>query len=182
MSPSDPNTLPSPLPGAPPPPRVATLTISDTRTAADDRGGPELRRLLAAAGFPLGAHAIVSDGVDSVRGAVKALCADPAIDVVVTTGGTGISPRDRTYEAIEGLLDRRLDGFGEAFRRLSWDDVGPRAILSRALAGTVGAKIVVALPGSPRALALAVERILAPLLPHAVAVANGRGSHRGDHR
>ncbi|HZL19772.1 MAG TPA: molybdenum cofactor biosynthesis protein B [Polyangia bacterium] len=160
------------------PPRVATLTISDTRTAADDRGGPELRRLLETAGFHLAAHAIVPDGAESVRAAVAALCADPEIDAVVTTGGTGIAPRDQTYEALDGLLERRLDGFGEAFRRLSWDDVGPRAILSRALAGTVGGKIVVALPGSPRALALAVERILAPLLPHAVAVANGRGDHR----
>ena len=159
-------------------PRVATLTISDSRTDDDDQGGPELRRLLAAAGFQLGAHAIVPDGVDAVRAAVKALCADPAIDAVVTTGGTGISPRDQTTEAIEGLLDRRLDGFGEAFRRLSWDQVGPRAILSRALAGTVAGKIVVALPGSPRALALAVEQILASLLPHAVAVARGGGDHR----
>ena len=173
--------MPPHPPGDSSPPRVATLTISDTRTADDDRGGPELRRLLAAAGFHLAAHAIVPDGTDPVRNAVRKLCEDPAIDVIVTTGGTGISPRDRTYEAIDGLLDRRLDGFGEAFRRLSWDDVGPRAILSRALAGTVGGKIVVALPGSPRALALAVERILAPLLPHAVAVAAGRGDHR-EHR
>jgi molybdenum cofactor biosynthesis protein B len=165
-------------PSEPRPPCVATLTISDTRTAHDDQGGPALRRLLAAAGFHLGTHAIVPDGVEPVRDAVAGLCADPAIDAVVTTGGTGISPRDRTYEAIDGLLDRRLDGFGEAFRRLSWDDVGPRAILSRALAGTVAGKIVVALPGNPRALALAVERILAPLLPHAVAIAAGRGDHR----
>jgi molybdenum cofactor biosynthesis protein B len=166
------------LPPAPGAPRVATLTISDTRTSADDRGGPELRRLLRAAGFHLAVHAIVPDGAAEVRGAVAALCADPAIDAVVTTGGTGIAPRDQTYEALDGLLERRLDGFGEAFRRLSWDDVGPRAILSRALAGTVAGKIVVALPGSPRALALAVEQILAPLLPHAVAVARGRGDHR----
>src|SRR5206468_3620602 len=98
----------------------------------------------------------VPDGVDSVRAVVRRLCDDAAIDAVVSTGGTGISPRDQTYEAIEGLLDRRLDGFGEAFRRLSWDEVGPRAILSRAIAGTVGPKVVVALPGSPRALSLAV--------------------------
>jgi molybdenum cofactor biosynthesis protein B len=176
MPPVDPNA-PN-RPSAPSNPRIATLTISDTRTADDDKGGAELRRLLAAAGFRLATHAIIPDGVDSVRAAVKALCADLAIDAVVTTGGTGISPRDQTHEAIDGLLDRRLDGFGEAFRRLSWDDVGPRAILSRALAGTVTGKIVVALPGSPRALALAVERILAPLLPHAVAVASGRGDHR----
>jgi molybdenum cofactor biosynthesis protein B len=178
MSPSHLDRSGQPRSDAPGAPRVATLTISDTRTAADDRGGPELRRLLEAAGFRLASHALVPDGAASVQGAVAALCADPTIDAVVTTGGTGIAPRDQTYEALDGLLERRLDGFGEAFRRLSWDDVGPRAILSRALAGTVGGKIVVALPGSPRALALAVEKILAPLLPHAVDVARGRGDHR----
>ena len=156
---------------------VATLTISDSRTEADDRGGAELRRLLADAGFRLAPHAIVPDGFEPVRAAVRRLCAEPGVDAIVTTGGTGISPRDQTYEAIEGLLERRLDGFGEAFRRLSWADVGPRAILSRALAGTIAGKIVVALPGSPRALALAVEQILAPVLPHAAAVASGRGDH-----
>ena len=156
---------------------VATVTVSDTRTPEDDVGGPELRRLLERAGFRLGDHRIIPDGIDSVREAVRGLCADPGTAAVVTTGGTGISPRDQTYEAIEGLLERRLDGFGEAFRRLSWDDVGPRAILSRALAGTVAGKIVVALPGSPRALALAVEKILAPVLPHAAALAAGRASH-----
>jgi molybdenum cofactor biosynthesis protein B len=158
-------------------PRVATLTVSDSRTADDDAGGPELRRLLAAAGFRLASHAIVPDGVEPVRTAVRALCADPAVDAVVTTGGTGISPRDHSYEAIDGLLERRLDGFGEAFRRLSWADVGPRAILSRAVAGTFAGKVVVALPGSPAALALAVEQILAPVLPHAAALASGRGKH-----
>jgi molybdenum cofactor biosynthesis protein B len=156
---------------------VATLTVSDSRTSADDRGGPELRRLLAAAGFRLAPHAIVPDGVEPVRAAVRALVADPAVDAVVTTGGTGIAPRDQSYEAIDGLLERRLDGFGEAFRRLSWDEVGPRAILSRAVAGTVAGKIVAALPGSPRALALAVEQILAPVLPHAAALAAGRAGH-----
>jgi len=156
---------------------VATVTVSDTRTPEDDAGGPELRRLLEGAGFRLGVHRIIPDGVDSVRETVRALCADPGTDAIVTTGGTGISPRDQTYEAIDGLLERRLDGFGEAFRRLSWEEVGPRAILSRALAGTVAGKIVVALPGSPRALALAVDKILAPVLPHAAAVAAGRSSH-----
>ncbi len=155
--------------------RVATLTISDSRTPDDDRGGPELRRLLAAAGFALGPHAIIPDGVDGVRAAVARLCGAPDVDAVVTTGGTGIAPRDQTYEAIDGLLDKRLDGFGEAFRRLSWAEVGARAVLSRALAGTHGGKIVVALPGSPKALALAVDQVLAPILAHAVALARGGG-------
>jgi molybdopterin adenylyltransferase len=152
---------------------VATLTISDSRSERDDRGGPELRRLLAAAGFALGPHAIIPDGVDSVRAAVTKLCASPDVDAVVTTGGTGIAPRDQTYEAIDGLLEKRLDGFGEAFRRLSWDQVGARAVLSRALAGTRAGKMVVALPGSPRALALAVEQVLAPILAHAVELLRG---------
>jgi molybdenum cofactor biosynthesis protein B len=157
--------------------RVATLTISDTRSAGDDRGGPELRRLLAAAGFTLGPHATIPDGIGSVRDAVEKLCASPDVDAVVTTGGTGIAPRDQTYEAIDALLDKRLDGFGEAFRRLSWTDVGARSVLSRALAGTRAGKIVVALPGSPRALALAVEQVLAPILAHAVALARGDSAH-----
>jgi molybdopterin adenylyltransferase len=157
--------------------RIATLTISDTRSEQDDRGGPELRRLLVAAGFALGPHAIIPDGITSVRDAVEKLCASPDVDVVVTTGGTGIAPRDQTYEAVEALLEKRLDGFGEAFRRLSWEEVGARAVLSRALAGTRGGKIVVALPGSPRALALAVEQVLAPILTHAVALARATGTH-----
>jgi molybdopterin adenylyltransferase len=157
--------------------RIATVTVSDSRTAADDAGGAELRRLLEAAGFALGEHVLVPDGLEPVRAVVRRLCDDAGVDVVVTTGGTGIAPRDQTYEAIEALFERRLDGFGEAFRRLSWDEVGPRAILSRATAGTCAGKIVVALPGSPRALALAVERILAPVLPHAAAQARGGGGH-----
>jgi molybdenum cofactor biosynthesis protein B len=94
-------------------------------------------------------------------------------DAIVTTGGTGIAPRDRTYEAIEALLEKRLDGFGEAFRRLSWDEVGPRAVLSRALAGVHRGRIVAALPGSPKAVVLAVDQVLAPILAHAVALARG---------
>src|SRR5689334_18248784 len=109
--------------------RVATLTISDTRTQADDEGGPKLREPLAGAGASLAAHAIVKDGPDEVRAALDRLAGD-SVDVIVTTGGTGIAPRDQTYEAVAGLLEKRLDGFGEAFRRLSWDAIGPKAILS----------------------------------------------------
>lgn len=159
--------------------RVATVTISDTRTSDNDEGGATLRRLLEAAGADLGPHHIVKDELRAIREAVLGLCAQDGIDAVVTTGGTGIAPRDQTYEAIEGLLEKRLDGFGEAFRRLSWDAIGPRAILSRAIAGTVRDRVVVALPGSPRAIALAVETILGPVLPHAVALTGGRSGHHG---
>jgi molybdenum cofactor biosynthesis protein B len=158
------------------PHRVATLTLSDTRTSADDEGGRLLGELLRAAGFEVVSHAIVREDDASIRAAVEERCAAD-VDAVVLTGGTGVAPRDRTIEVLAPLFEKTLDGFGEAFRRLSWADVGPRAILSRALAGTLAGKIVVALPGSPRALALAVEQILASLLPHACAVARGRGAH-----
>jgi molybdopterin adenylyltransferase len=98
---------------------------------------------------------------------------------VVTTGGTGIAPRDRTYEAVEALLEKKLDGFGEAFRRLSWDEVGPRAVLSRAVAGVYRGRILAALPGSPKAVVLAVDRVLAPILAHAVALARGGRAPHG---
>jgi molybdenum cofactor biosynthesis protein B len=158
-------------------PRVALLTVSDTRTADTDEGGKKLRDLFEAAGFTVVAQGIVPDEVDVIRARVQELCEAGGADAVVMTGGTGIAPRDRTYEAVESLLDKRLDGFGEAFRRLSWDAIGPRAVLSRAVAGTRGTCIVVALPGSPAALALAVEQILVPILPHAVALVRGGHVH-----
>jgi molybdenum cofactor biosynthesis protein B len=99
------------------------------------------------------------------------------VGAVVLTGGTGIAPRDRAVEVLAPLFDKVLDGFGEAFRRLSWDAVGPRAILSRAVAGTIQGKVVVALPGSPAAVRLGVEQLLAPTLAHAVALASGKGGH-----
>lgn len=153
--------------------RVATVTVSDTRTAADDEGGARLRERLEAAGLVLGPHAIVRDEPEAIRAAIARVCDEDLADVIVTTGGTGIAPRDWTCEAIEGLLEKRLDGFGEAFRRLSWDEIGPRAVLSRAVAGTHRDRLVAALPGSPRAVALAVDRVLAPMVVHAVALLRG---------
>jgi molybdopterin adenylyltransferase len=152
--------------------RVATITISDTRTEADDEGGRRLRELLAEAGFALADHTIVRDEPDDVRRAIER-SAEGGADAIVTTGGTGIAPRDQTYEAVAGMLEKKLDGFGEAFRRLSWDQVGAHAILSRAIAGTWRGRIVACLPGSPKALDLAIPTLLAPVLPHAVTLASG---------
>jgi molybdenum cofactor biosynthesis protein B len=160
--------------------RVAAITVSDTRTVDDDEGGARLRDRLEAAGFVVSVRAIVRDEPDEVRAQIARVCDEDLADAVVTTGGTGIAPRDRTYEAIEGLLEKKLDGFGEAFRRLSWDEVGPRAVLSRAVAGVHRGRIVAALPGSPKAVVLAVDRVLAPILSHAVALARGgSGSKHG---
>jgi molybdenum cofactor biosynthesis protein B len=147
--------------------KVSTITVSDTRTETTDEGGRKLRDLLEGAGFVLGSHCIVKDEPELIRRAIER-CADEQADVIVTTGGTGIAPRDQTYEAIEAMLEKRLDGFGEAFRRLSWDAIGPKAILSRAIAGTWRGRIIAALPGSPSALGIAVTQVLAPVLDHAV--------------
>ena len=157
----------------PPAVRVAAVTVSDTRTEADDEGGARLRDRLEAAGFVVTLRAIVRDEPDEIRAVIARVCDEDLADAVVTTGGTGLGPRDLTVEAVRGLLDKTLDGFGEAFRRLSWDEIGPRSVLSRALAGVHRGRLVAALPGSPRAVSLAIDRILAPILPHAVALARG---------
>jgi molybdenum cofactor biosynthesis protein B len=153
--------------------RVAAITVSDTRTAADDEGGASLQGRLEAAGFDVTFRTIVRDEPDEVRAVIARVCDENLADAIVTTGGTGLAPRDRTYEAISALFDKTLEGFGEAFRRLSWDDIGPRAVLSRSVAGVHRGRLLAALPGSPKAVVLAVDRILAPILPHAVALARG---------
>jgi molybdenum cofactor biosynthesis protein B len=159
------------------PVRVATLTLSDTRTSADDEGGRLLGELLHAAGFTVVSHAIVREDEDAIRAAVVERCSAPEVSALVLTGGTGIAPRDRTIEVLAPLFDKTLDGFGEAFRRLSWDQIGARAILSRATAGVVHGRVVAALPGSLEAVRLGVEQLLAPTLAHAVELAVGRGGH-----
>lgn len=153
--------------------RVAVITVSDTRTPADDESGRLLRERVETAGFTVAFYAIVRDEPDDLRALVGRICDGDLADAIVTTGGTGIAPRDRTCEALEPLLEKRLDGFGESFRRLSWDQIGPRAILSRAIAGVHRGRFVAALPGSPKAITLATDHILAPILPHAVALARG---------
>lgn len=157
--------------------RVATLTLSDTRTSADDEGGRLLGELLGVAGFTVVSHAIVREDEEAIRAAVLQRCSAPDVSAVVLTGGTGIAPRDRTVEVLAPLFEKTLDGFGEAFRRLSWDQIGASAILSRAAAGVVRGRVVAALPGSLKAVRLGVEQLLAPTLAHAVELASGRGGH-----
>jgi len=158
--------------------RVATITVSDTRKESTDEGGRKLRDLIRGAGFVVGSHAIVKDEPHEIRAALER-CSQERVEVIVLTGGTGIAPRDQTYEAITALLEKRLDGFGEAFRRLSWEAIGPKAILSRAVAGTWRGHIVAALPGSPAALGIAVTEVLAPVLVHAVKLLGGPFEQRG---
>lgn len=159
------------------PPRVVTVTVSDTRTAAEDASGRALAHELAA--FTLVRHELVPDEPDLITALVRRVVDGDEADAVVFCGGTGIAPRDQTYEALEALFDKRLDGFGEAFRRLSWDEIGPRAVLSRATAGTVGQCLVVSLPGSEKAARLGARALVAPVLAHAVDLLHGRTGHGG---
>jgi molybdenum cofactor biosynthesis protein B len=160
--------------------RVSTLTFSDTRTKANDEGGRLLGELLVEAGFFVVSHEILREEPTTMREAVLRRIEEGRVSAIVTTGGTGIAPRDQTIEAIAPLFDKTIEGFGEAFRRLSWDAIGPRAILSRATAGTVKGRIVIALPGSLAALRLAVDHLIRPTLPHMVALAHGKAGHH-DH-
>lgn len=160
--------------------RVATLTLSDTRTEENDEGGKLLGSLLSAAGFRLASHAILREEPSLLRETLLHLTGLDVADAVIITGGTGVAPRDRTIEAITPLFQKTLDGFGEAFRRLSWDEVGPRSVLSRATAGVVRQRLVIALPGSVAAVRLATEKLIVPMLGHAVDIATGRNlGHRG---
>jgi molybdenum cofactor biosynthesis protein B len=153
--------------------RVLTVTVSDTRSPKNDGSGTLLRSLLADGGFSLVEHRIVKDEPAELVALLAQVGSEDLADAVVTTGGTGIAPRDRTFEALDPLFEKRLDGFGEAFRRLSWEQVGARAVLSRASAGVIHGRFVAALPGSPRAVELALRELVIPLLPHAVGLLRG---------
>ena len=144
------------------------LTVSDTRTEQTDSSGRAIRELLSAGGHTISGHALVRDEPDEVKRLVMGQLAVPATDVIITTGGTGITSRDGTYEAISGLLEKRLDGFGELFRMLSFGDIGPAAMMSRATAGTARGKPIFILPGSEAAVRLAMTRLIVPELSHVV--------------
>jgi molybdenum cofactor biosynthesis protein B len=146
--------------------RCVVLTISDSRTTANDASGDAIAQALTGAGHDVVGRRIVRDDPGAVRDVVRAAAAN--VPLIVTTGGTGITSRDSTYEAIVTLLDKRLDGFGELFRMLSYDDVGSAAMLSRACAGTIGSTAIFALPGSERAVKLAMEKLILPEIGHVV--------------
>jgi len=142
------------------PVRIAVLTVSDTRALAEDKSGDILAARIAEAGHILAARSIVRDEIEEIRNAVREWTADPAIDVVITTGGTGFTGRDVTPEALEPLFDKRMDGFSEVFHRISYDKIGTSTIQSRATAGLANATFVFVLPGSPGACRDAWDGIL----------------------
>ena len=144
------------------------LTVSDTKTAETDTSGSVIRDLLGGAGHTVVGGAIVRDEPTEVARLVREACTDTRVHVVILTGGTGITSRDSTFEAVEALLDKRLTGFGELFRVLSYEQVGAAAMLSRAQMGVHAGRIVVSLPGSPNACRLALDKLLLPELGHLV--------------
>jgi molybdenum cofactor biosynthesis protein B len=146
--------------------RCYVLTISDTRTQSTDASGDAIVELLEAAGHIVAGRAILRDDPGAVRKAVSAQLG--AVDAVITTGGTGITSRDSTYEALERLLDKRLDGFGELFRALSFQEVGSAAMMTRAAGGVADATAVFMLPGSEQAVRLGMTRLIVPELGHVI--------------
>ncbi|MBD1821625.1 MogA/MoaB family molybdenum cofactor biosynthesis protein [Cyanobacteria bacterium FACHB-DQ100] len=143
----------------------AVITVSDTRTIETDRSGQLIQSLLKQSGHTIAHYAIVPDEPDQIRAQFVNLF---AVDAVILSGGTGIAPRDTTYDAIEQLLEKTLPGFGEIFRSLSYAEIGSRAIASRAIAGVYSNKLIFSLPGSSNAVKLAVEQLILPELVHLV--------------
>jgi molybdenum cofactor biosynthesis protein B len=143
---------------------IAVLTVSDTRTLDDDKSGQLLVERIAAAGHILAARSIISDDRFHIRAQLGNWLINDGIDAIITTGGTGLTGRDLVPEAVKPLLDRLTDGFGELFRWLSYEDIGPSALQSRAFAGSANGRLVFCLPGSRGACELAWDKIIAPQL------------------
>jgi len=148
--------------------RVFVLTVSDTRTDETDTSGRAIIELLLAAGHHVAGKAIEKDEPARVAELVRQQAAIADVDAIITTGGTGLTSRDSTFEAIDALLHKRLPGFGELFRMLSYQDIGAAAMLSRACAGTIGRVVVISLPGAENAVRLAMTKLLVPELAHLV--------------
>jgi len=154
----------------------ALLTVSDTRREDTDTSGTAMRELVEAAGHRVHATAIVPDEPARVRACVLAWAAEDGCDAIVTSGGTGLSARDRTVEAIAGAFEARIEGFGELFRMLSFREIGSAAILTRATAGVISGRPVFLLPGSPHAVRLALGSLVIPEIGHVLFELRRQGS------
>jgi molybdenum cofactor biosynthesis protein B len=146
--------------------RIAVLTVSDSRSEADDKSGALLREMAEAAGHRVIAKEIVPDDIYLLRALFSRWIADPEVQVVLSTGGTGLTGRDSTPEAVQPLLDKPIEGFGELFRAISFEEIGPSTVQSRALAGLANGTFLFCLPGSSGACRTAWEKILRPQLDH----------------
>ncbi len=150
------------------------VTISDTRDETTDLSGQLIKSNLANEGHQLSGYRIVKDEPAEIEALLRDVLKQQTVDAVIVNGGTGISPRDGTYEVIVKLLDKRLDGFGEIFRYLSYQDIGSAAIMSRAVAGSAQGKVLISLPGSKGAVGLAMEKLILPEIRHMVSQLQGR--------
>jgi molybdenum cofactor biosynthesis protein B len=146
--------------------KIAVLTVSDTRNESTDKSGALLVERLRAAGHTLAEKAIVRDDVYAIRALVSKWIADPEVEVVISTGGTGITGRDGTPEAVAVLLDKEIGGFGELFRTISYEEIGPSSLQSRCLAGVANGTYVFCLPGSSNACATGWDKLIAPQLDY----------------
>lgn len=144
----------------------AVITMSDSRTPETDTSGQSIREAVTAAGHRVARSALVKDDPAQIRPELDAALADPAVAIVVTNGGTGISLRDNAFETIVDRLEKRLDGFGELFRMLSYEEIGAAAMLSRAVGGIASGKVVFSLPGSTKAVRLGMEKLILPQAGH----------------
>ncbi len=153
----------------------AVITVSDTRTIETDRSGQTIKMLLQESGHTISFYTLVPDEPVQVRSQVLDLSQRPDVNAILLSGGTGIAPRDTTYDAIAGLLDKTLPGFGEIFRWLSYQDIGSRAMASRAIAGTLGNTLIFSMPGSTNAVTLALQKLILPELRHLVSQLNQLG-------
>jgi molybdenum cofactor biosynthesis protein B len=157
--------------------RVLTVTISDLRKRHQDEAGKRLDAELTAAGFSIVRHAVIADEPSFIQDLVRSTATNNEADAIVLTGGTGINPRDQTYEALEAIYEKRIEGFGEAFRRLAFDAMGPRAMYFRASAGVFNQCPIFSVPGSAQSVVLCVRQLLVPTLTAAVEMAMGRETH-----
>jgi len=146
----------------------AVITISDTRDEQTDKSGQLIKSLLEENGHKIVSYRIVKDSPLQIKGEIAMLVEKSSCQAIILNGGTGIAPRDTTYDTLHKMLDKRLDGFGELFRFLSYQEIGSSAIMSRALAGTYRSRIVISVPGSTGAVRLAMEKLILPELGHMV--------------
>jgi molybdenum cofactor biosynthesis protein B len=146
--------------------RCAVITVSDTRSPETDASGALIQKLLKENGHHVSQYAIVKDHAGSIRETILKILSDPSTEGLIITGGTGISPHDSTYEVVRDILEKKLDGFGELFRYLSFQSIGSSAMLSRAIAGVFQRKMIFSLPGSEGAVRLAMTQLILPELTH----------------
>lgn len=146
----------------------AVITVSDRRIPNNDNSGQAIQQLLRQTGHHIGVYLLIPDEPDQIKANLTQLCDRADLDVIILNGGTGIAPRDITYEVISNVLEKTLPGFGEIFRFLSYQEIGSRAIASRAIAGIYRQKLIFSLPGSTNAVTLALERLIIPELYHLI--------------